>query len=327
MTVVEPRTPFRHEAMLYADTEEFLARTMPFLQEGLKGGEAMLVLVPTPKIDILKTRLGSRAGDVHFDDMIEVGRNPGRIISRWHEFLAGRPPDGARVRGIGEPVWAGRSAAEVVECHRHEALINEAFADAAGCWVLCPYDTSELPPHSIVQALRHHPVVTDARGVRVPTAYEPAARTFDEPLGEPEGRPERFAFDGTCLSALRELVAENAWVAGFHGYRLHDIVLAANEVATNSVRYAGGRGEIRIWTRGCELTCEIRDRGYIRDPLAGRIRPEPGRTGGRGLWIANQLCDLVQVRSNASGTVVRLTARSTRDQVRATVLVEGGEQT
>ena len=33
------------------------------------------------------------------------------------------------------------------------------------------------------------------------------------------------------------------------------------------------------------------------------------RAGGRGLWIANQLCDLVQVRSGAAGTTVRLHAR------------------
>jgi anti-sigma regulatory factor (Ser/Thr protein kinase) len=28
--------------------------------------------------------------------------------------------------------------------------------------------------------------------------------------------------------------------------------------------------------------------------------------GGRGLWLANQLCDLVQIRSGENGTVVRL---------------------
>jgi anti-sigma regulatory factor (Ser/Thr protein kinase) len=52
--------------------------------------------------------------------------------------------------------------------------------------------------------------------------------------------------------------------------------------------------------------CEVRDRGWIDDPLAGRERPSDLRGGGRGLWIVNHLCDLVQVRSSASGSVVRL---------------------
>jgi anti-sigma regulatory factor (Ser/Thr protein kinase) len=44
----------------------------------------------------------------------------------------------------------------------------------------------------------------------------------------------------------------------------------------------------------------------IGDPLAGREEPRGEQHSGRGLWIANQLCDLVQVRSYATRSVVRL---------------------
>jgi MEDS: MEthanogen/methylotroph, DcmR Sensory domain len=44
------------------------------------------------------------------------------------------------LRGIGEPLFATRSADELVECQRHEALLNLAFQDAPGFWLLCPYD-------------------------------------------------------------------------------------------------------------------------------------------------------------------------------------------
>jgi hypothetical protein len=54
------------------------------------------------------------------------------------------------------------------------------------------------------------------------------------------------------------------------------------------------------------VICEISDAGSIADPLVGRENPPVDRLGGRGLWMANQLCDLVQVRSGAFGTVVRL---------------------
>ncbi|HWG98689.1 MAG TPA: ATP-binding protein, partial [Pilimelia sp.] len=64
---------------------------------------------------------------------------------------------------------------------------------------------------------------------------------------------------------------------------------------------------IRLWRDGAALICEIRDAGYITDrPLLGRQRPTIDQTGGRGLWLANQLCDLVQIRSTTAGTIVRL---------------------
>jgi hypothetical protein len=44
-------------------------------------------------------------------------------------------------------------------------------------------------------------------------------------------------------------------------------------------------------------------------PLAGRVRPGPRQRYGRGLWMANQLCDLVQLRSRRDGTVARVHMR------------------
>jgi hypothetical protein len=50
----------------------------------------------------------------------------------------------------------------------------------------------------------------------------------------------------------------------------------------------------------------VRDRGWIRDPLAGRVAPRENKATGRGLWLVNQLCDLVQLRSSPAGTTLRL---------------------
>jgi hypothetical protein len=53
----------------------------------------------------------------------------------------------------------------------------------------------------------------------------------------------------------------------------------------------------------------VRDAGHITEPLIGRSRSGSGPDSG--LWLVNQLCDLVQIRSSASlGTVVRLRVRS-----------------
>jgi anti-sigma regulatory factor (Ser/Thr protein kinase) len=82
-----------------------------------------------------------------------------------------------------------------------------------------------------------------------------------------------------------------------------------HEVATNSVRHGGGAGSLRIWQEHAALVCEIRDAGQFSDPLADRQRPSPVHSAPRGLWLANQLCDLVQIRNFADGTVIRLHMR------------------
>ena len=45
--------------------------------------------------------------------------------------------------------------------------------------------------------------------------------------------------------------------------------------------------------------------GELRTKVAGRERPAPDKLRGRGLWLVNQLCDLVEVRSQDGGNVVR----------------------
>jgi anti-sigma regulatory factor (Ser/Thr protein kinase) len=52
--------------------------------------------------------------------------------------------------------------------------------------------------------------------------------------------------------------------------------------------------------------CEVRDQGRITHAFAGRERPPDDHPGGRGLWLVNHLCDLVQIRSRPDGNVVRL---------------------
>ncbi len=113
-------------------------------------------------------------------------------------------------------------------------------------------------------------------------------------------------FDGDSLSEMRRFVAARAQRAELSRDRAHDFLLAVNEIAANSVRHGGGHGVLSIWHDNGTLLCEVEDTGAISKPLAGRERPQEGQSHGYGLWLANQLCDLVQVRTFPSGNVVRL---------------------
>ena len=122
----------RHEIVLYAGIDDFVAKTEPFLREGIERGEPCVVALPVEKIARLQAELGHAADAVRFVDMPEVGRNPARLIPLWLDLVEEHA--GRTLRGLGEPIWAGRSAAELEECHLHESLLNVALHEAPIYW-------------------------------------------------------------------------------------------------------------------------------------------------------------------------------------------------
>lgn len=310
------RAGFRHEALLYAGEDGFLAGTVPFLREGVALGEPALVVVAPRRIARLREALGTDARHVHFEDMTTVGANPARIIPAWSDFFERMDGAGRPLRGIGEPIWAERSAAELVECHRHEALLNLAFADAPAFRLLCPYDTTTLDAAAVAEARRTHPLLVDARGAWESAAFggvAAAAAPCAAPLAPAPDEAEELPVDAGGLATMRAAVTRHGVCAGLLPERIEDLVVAVNELATNSVRHGGGRGTLRVWEAADEaggLVCEVRDGGTLDLPLAGRRRPATGEVGNYGLWLVNQLCDLVEQRTPpGGGNVVRVTMR------------------
>jgi anti-sigma regulatory factor (Ser/Thr protein kinase) len=303
---------FSHEALLYAGDEGFVAGNLCFIRAALEAEEPILVMVGARKIDLLREALDGDGDAVQFADMGQVGSNPARIIPAWSEFAGENAAPGRSLWGIGEPIWAGRSPAELVECQRHESLLNLAFADAPAFRLLCPYDVDALEPDVIEEAHCSHPVIVEDTGQRTSTSYrgiELSAAPFDAPLPDPPRTPDETEFDAGTLDRMRRFVTRLATKAGLTEARMHDLVLAVNEVATNSVRHAGGYGTVRFWENGKSVLCEVRDGGSFDIPLAGRQRPGDTQVGGHGLWLVNHLCDLAQIRSVPSGTIVRLHMR------------------
>jgi anti-sigma regulatory factor (Ser/Thr protein kinase) len=288
---------------MYAGEHQLVDGVLQFLRDGIAAEEPTLVVLAEAKTAALEQALGHDAEHVRFADMDAVGANPARIIPAWREFVHANP--GRRLRGIGEPVWAARSDAEMSECHRHEGLLNVAFADTPGFWLLCPYDTTTLDPGVIARACETHPHVAG-----LPSADYPGldfhAGPFTDPLPAPAHEPDRLQFNADSLSAMRRFAAAGAERAELSQDRAHDFLLAVNEIACNSVRHGGGRGVLAIWQDSGTLLCDVQDSGEITGPLVGRERPEDGQSHGYGLWMANQLCDLVQVRTFPTGNIVRL---------------------
>ena len=294
-----------HRALFYGDTDQYLAATSEFLCAGDAAGEALLVAVPGEKIDPLREALGSTAEQVRFLDMHELGRNPGRIIPKvrhWVELQRG-----VRCRFVGEPIWPQRGSAEVIEAVRHEALINLAFADVDAS-ILCPYDTSALDPSILADAERTHPHLTRGAENLPSDCYTDPLKMWvasEWSLPEP-GQTMTTLSLSEDLGPARQITEACGREEGLSAGAVLDLVLAVDEAATNAVIHGAPPAQLRIWRERAGIVCEVTDHGSLEDPLAGRRFPPPEWPSGRGLWLINQVCDLVELRPLADGTAIRM---------------------
>jgi anti-sigma regulatory factor (Ser/Thr protein kinase) len=119
-----------------------------------------------------------------------------------------------------------------------------------------------------------------------------------------KARRQEFGLDD--LHDVRALVAAAATAGGLAPGRTNDLVVATSELAANSVLHGGGRGLASVWREEAAIFVEVADAGTITDSTVGQVRPDPATEHGRGLYIANQLCDDVAIDSSATGTRIRL---------------------
>lgn len=295
---------FRHEALIYRDGGEFLAYALPFIAAAMEAGEPVLVAVSDRNVGLLGRELGSTAASVRFAAIEELARNPARVIPFWRDFL--EEHEGRPVRGLEEPVWPGRSGVEVDECERHESLLNVAFSAETPLSLLCCYDGSTLPEEVLSRVSHWHSMTFEGDAIRRNGEHRATADQYAGRLPDPPAEAASFGFDRSGLSEVRRRVEAAAAAANLDPRAGSDLILAASELAANSIVHGGGGGTLRIWREEDRLVVDFEDAGRISEPLAGRLRPAVTQESGRGLWLANQLCDLVQIRSSATGTVVRL---------------------
>ncbi len=300
---------FRHDAVIYRGESGFLASVLPFVSDAIRRDEPVLVAALSPRTDALRAELGDRAAGVEFVDMRAAGRNPACIIPVWSDFVTRHSGSGKPLNGVGEPIWADRSADEVSECERHEVLLNLAFASSVSFALICPYDAHSLPPDVLSAAYESHShVVRDGRREASDrySGNDGIAACDRRPLPAPPAEHESREFSDGDVTELRHEVQRWAVEHGIAERKASDLAIAVHEAAVNSIRHGGGRGVLRSWVTMDAATCEIADAGRIRDPLAGRLLAPPFAPGGRGLWLINHLCDLVQIRETTTGTAVRV---------------------
>ncbi len=133
-----------------------------------------------------------------------------------------------------------------------------------------------------------------------------APATGDLPLTSPPADAPAIGYRDE-LAAVRQFTAIQARQAGLPPGRVIDLVIAVNELASNTLAHTAGPGSLIIWSTLREVICQISDTGHITDPLAG-TPPSPSDLPGAhmGLWVVQQICDLAEIQTSPAGTTIRL---------------------
>jgi anti-sigma regulatory factor (Ser/Thr protein kinase) len=299
-----------HDAFFYEGVEEYVSTIVSFVRGGSSGQAPTLIAVPRPKARLLHALLAGGSQEIAFADMTELGRNPARIIAAMRRFLHAHPDTATRF--VGESVWPGRTPAECSEVNLHESLMADAVAGTRVS-VLCPYDAASLDAAVLEDARRTHSHTTQEGQRHANGSFDPKLGSIisRHPLPPAPSWSTTMVFHHGGLAGVRRFVEDGATRAGAPTERLEDLLLAVNEVASNTLVHTGLPGTIHLWRDGdaMEFICDLCDTGWITDVLAGRSGPYPVAQRGWGLWMVNQVCDLVEMRSGDWGTNVRLHMR------------------
>jgi transcriptional regulator with XRE-family HTH domain len=164
-------TMFEHSAFCYSTDDQFRTTIGPFLAEGIERSEALLAVTTAANIELLREDLGKEAGGVEFIDASAWYSSPVAALQAYRSFSDTKLAGGAHwVRVIGEPVWAGRSDAEVRLWTRYESLLNVVFSGTP-LTVVCPYDERSVAPEIVSQAHLTHPQIVCDEGTSQSSEY------------------------------------------------------------------------------------------------------------------------------------------------------------
>ncbi|MBB4745274.1 anti-sigma regulatory factor (Ser/Thr protein kinase) [Actinoplanes octamycinicus] len=306
-------------AALIIETDRDLDMLAAELNRSAKRYDEVLVVVGERTRAVLAGLAGDLPDAVCWGAQDGFYQRLGFAYERFRRYLAAAHRAGRRAHVIAEPdlthgVDAGLRADRVAAYLEYEAICNRTYAlDAAT--VTCVWDCRDHPATVLDRVRATHPhLVTSVGRMPSPDYLQPERYLTERrhlPMGSPPADVDHDVSVGGVagLSGLRSALGRWAADHRFDGEAMEDLVTAVVEVATNGLRHGDPPVRVRAWHHGDTLVVQCDDAGSRPLPAeAGFLRPDPvaAVAGGRGLWLARQLADMVMVSSEPGRTSVRL---------------------
>ncbi|WP_250032766.1 sensor histidine kinase [Paractinoplanes maris] len=308
-----------HTALIIDSDNELLNTLLPELRRSAGRYDEVLLVIGRDTRTMLAEHLGDLGGALHWRDPSAFYQRLGFAYEGFRRYLAEQHAAGHRVHVIAEPdlaggVDAGMHADRAAAYLAYEAVCNDTYA---------PYDAAV----TCIWNQRHH-LTGVLDGVRathrylLTTAGRVPSPTYQGPERYLAGRQdlslqpapadvdhEVVLTEVADLSRLRAVLYPWADQHHFAGESADDLVTATVEVAANGLRHGAAPVHVRAWHGQDTLIVQCDDSAGRPIPAtAGYRRPQPAGAapGGRGLWLARQLADIVITDTAPGCTSVRL---------------------
>ncbi|GAB2572885.1 hypothetical protein Aab01nite_82120 [Paractinoplanes abujensis] len=306
-----------HSALIVGSDDELSTVLIPELRRSAGRYDEILLVVGQDTRMALAEHIGDGGGALRWGDPSGFYQRLGMAYEGFRRYLAQQHAAGRRVHVIAEPDLGGSSGSHTtrsIAYLAYEAVCNDTYA---------PYDATV----TCIWHRRHHSAdVLDGVGAAHQYLLSPAGRVPSPAYLDPERYlaerhvlplppvPDDVDHDITVtevagLSRLRAMLHPWADRHHFADEPADDLVVAAVEVAANGLRHGATPVRVRAWHRHDTLIVQCDDTAGRPIPAAaGYRRPSPAAAtpGGRGLWLARQLADVVITDSEPGRTSVRL---------------------
>jgi anti-sigma regulatory factor (Ser/Thr protein kinase) len=296
-----------HSAVVGASSQHLVELLLPVVRTALSLGEAVSVNLAAARLHALRAELRSDGERVTFTDTHRWHPHPARRLRAFETLLDERRRSGAGPSWfVGECAWPAGPPELLREWHRFDSLLDDLLA-GSDVRMFCAYDASALPGEVVAALPATHPHLgTDP--LEESSAYLPSEQflTVRAPgrLLVPPGASRAGA--QVSPAGARALVRQFAR-SRLGERRLDDLSVVVSELVTNSWRAAATRVEVSCWTSDGDVVTQVDDDASgFDDPYAGYRKPPTDSESGRGLWIARQLADLIEIAPRPGGTSVRV---------------------
>ncbi len=306
----EPAGEFAHVAVLYGSDEQLCDLLLPYLMEGLRRHESVLLMISEAARRVLRDALGAEADRVQWVSSGLSYDRLGRMFEGFADYLAQQYRAGVPTRVIGE-LDSDISPDRLSQYLRYESMANEIYAPY-GYPVVCLWDERRHPPDVLAHVRTVHPQLLSTSGPIVSTEYRMPTDYLTRYETPPPAPPADLDLDVHLnspddLASLRRLLHTWGDTHGLSEPDADDIVIAVDEIATNALEHGQPPARVRGWITPEALFVQVDDHGRTRIPVTtGYIRPPSDARRGRGLWIARQLADVLTTHAGPTGTTVAL---------------------
>ncbi|SCG44837.1 sensor histidine kinase [Micromonospora inositola] len=309
---------FVHSALIVDSDDTLRSRLVPALRRSIEAHERVHLLVGAHVERVVRDALGALADRLEWGERATFYARLGFAYERLRRYLAAQHAAGSSVHVITEPDVSADPApdAPVDRATAHlsyESACDDAYADY-GCAVTCLWDSRRHPTVLIerVRDLHNHELTGKGcepnSGYVASTDYLRARSEIPLEAVPPVVDLDVGLVDLDQLTQLRSALRSWAGARSFDADATGDVVVAVTEVATNGLVHGALPVRLRSWHHGDMLIVQVDDSGGRRIPPAAGFHQagSADRVGGRGLWLARQLADVVTMHCGESSTSVRL---------------------